>query len=79
VLLDEPSAGLSPQLVDSIFERIVMVNETGVAVLMVEQNARKSLQMAHRGYVLANGRNRFEGPGRSLLDDPEVGRLYLGG
>jgi ABC-type branched-subunit amino acid transport system ATPase component len=79
VLLDEPSAGLSPALVDSIFERIVMVNKTGVAVLMVEQNARKSLEMADRGYVLSNGRNRFEGPGRELLDDPEVGRLYLGG
>jgi ABC-type branched-subunit amino acid transport system ATPase component len=79
VLLDEPSAGLSPALVDVIFERIMMVNQTGVAVLMVEQNARKSLDMAHRGYVLANGRNRFEGPGHDLLTDPEVGRLYLGG
>jgi ABC-type branched-subunit amino acid transport system ATPase component len=79
VLLDEPSAGLSPALVDTIFERIVMVNKTGVAVLMVEQNARKSLDMADRGYVLANGRNRFEGPGHELLTDPEVGRLYLGG
>jgi ABC-type branched-subunit amino acid transport system ATPase component len=79
VLLDEPSAGLSPALVDTIFERIVMVNQTGVAVLMVEQNARKSLDMADRGYVLANGRNRFEGPGHELLTDPEVGRLYLGG
>ena len=79
VLLDEPSAGLSPKLVDSIFERIVKINEAGIAVLMVEQNARKSLEMAHRGYVLANGRNRFEGTGRELLTDPEVGRLYLGG
>jgi len=79
VLLDEPSAGLSPALVDSIFERIVMVNRTGVAVLMVEQNAQKSLEMAQRGYVLANGSNRFEGAGRDLLADPEVGRLYLGG
>jgi len=79
LLLDEPSAGLSPRMVDLIFERIVRVNETGVAIIMVEQNARQSLQMAHRGYVLANGENRFEGTGRDLLDDPEVGRLYLGG
>lgn len=79
VLLDEPSAGLSPVLVDAIFERIAMVNDTGVAILMVEQNAKKSLEMADRGYVLANGRNRFQGAGQELLNDPEVGRLYLGG
>lgn len=79
ILLDEPSAGLSPVLVDSIFERIKLVNQTGVAVLMVEQNAKKSLEMADRGYVLSNGRNRVDGPGQELLDDPEVGRLYLGG
>jgi len=79
LLLDEPSAGLSPKMVDVIFERIVRVNETGIAILMVEQNAKASLRMAHRGYVLANGENRFEGTGRELLDDPEVGRLYLGG
>ncbi len=79
LLLDEPSAGLAPKMVDVIFERILRVNETGVAILMVEQNARQSLKMAHRGYVLANGRNRFEGPGPELADDPEVGRLYLGG
>ncbi|HSH41182.1 MAG TPA: ABC transporter ATP-binding protein [Arenicellales bacterium] len=79
LLLDEPSAGLSPKMVDIIFDRIVRVNEEGIAVLMVEQNARQSLNMAHRGYVLANGENRFEGGGRELLNDPEVGRLYLGG
>ncbi len=79
LLLDEPSAGLSPKLVDEIFERIVSINATGVAILMVEQNAQKSLQMAHRGYVLANGENRFEGSAKSLLEDTEVGRLYLGG
>jgi ABC-type branched-subunit amino acid transport system ATPase component len=79
LLLDEPSAGLSPKLVDEIFERIVSINESGVAILMVEQNAKKSLQMAHRGYVLANGENRFEGSARALLEDTEVGRLYLGG
>ncbi|GGX89857.1 ABC transporter ATP-binding protein [Litchfieldella qijiaojingensis] len=79
LLLDEPSAGLSPKLVDEIFDNIRHINETGPAVLMVEQNARKSLAMAARGYVLASGQNRVEGPGQALLDDPEVGRLYLGG
>ena len=79
LLLDEPSAGLSPKMVDVIFERIVRINESGIAILMVEQNAKASLAMAHRGYVLANGQNRFEGTGRDLLEDPEVGRLYLGG
>jgi len=79
VLLDEPSAGLSPKLVEMIFERIARINQTGIAILMVEQNAKKSLEMAHRGYVLANGQNRFEGTGGELLGDPEIGRLYLGG
>ncbi len=79
LLLDEPSAGLSPKLVDMIFERIVKINESGVAILMVEQNAKKSLEMAHRGYVLAAGENRVDGTGEALLNDPEVGRLYLGG
>jgi len=79
LLLDEPSAGLSPRMVDVIFDRIVRINGEGIAILMVEQNAKASLQMAHRGYVLANGENRFEGTGDSLLNDPEVGRLYLGG
>jgi ABC-type branched-subunit amino acid transport system ATPase component len=62
-----------------IFERIAMVNQTGVAVLMVEQNARKSLDMADRAFVLAGGENRIEGTGAALLADPEVGRLFLGG
>ncbi|MGH6944086.1 MAG: ABC transporter ATP-binding protein [Geminicoccaceae bacterium] len=79
VLLDEPSAGLSPKMVELIFERIEQVNASGPAILIVEQNAKLSLQMADRGYVLANGRNRFEGTGQDLLHDPEVGRLYLGG
>ncbi|WP_021029168.1 ABC transporter ATP-binding protein [Litchfieldella anticariensis] len=79
LLLDEPSAGLSPKLVDEIFDNIHHINETGLAVLMVEQNARKSLAMATRGYVLASGQNRVDGTGQALLDDPEVGRLYLGG
>jgi ABC-type branched-subunit amino acid transport system ATPase component len=79
ILLDEPSAGLAPLLVDMIFEKIKDINASGVAVLMVEQNARKSLELAHRGYVLANGENRIDGPGQELLNDPEVAHLYLGG
>jgi ABC-type branched-subunit amino acid transport system ATPase component len=79
LLLDEPTAALSPKLVDEIFARIAHINATGVAILMVEQNARQSLQMAHRGYVLANGENRQEGAGPALLADPNVGNLYLGG
>lgn len=79
VLLDEPSAGLSPKMVTVIFEQIRKINEGGPAMLIVEQNAQLSLAMSDRGYVLASGENRFEGTGRQLLDDPEVGRLYLGG
>lgn len=79
LLLDEPTAALSPRLVDDIFNRIVRINETGIAIMMVEQNARQSLQLAHRGYVLANGENRQEGSGPELLADPNVGSLYLGG
>ncbi len=79
LLLDEPSAGLSPRLVDEIFENIRRINETGLAILMVEQNAKKSLELAARGYVLANGENRFTGTGQELLADPDVARLYLGG
>ncbi len=80
ILLDEPSAGLAPKMVDHIFERIVHVNQQfNVAVMMVEQNAKQSLQMAHRGYVMASGENRVEGTGDELLNDPDVARLYLGG
>ena len=79
LLLDEPSAGLAPLLVDMIFEKIREVNATGVAVLMVEQNAKKSLELADHAYVLVGGENRIDGAGDALLEDPEVGRLYLGG
>jgi ABC-type branched-subunit amino acid transport system ATPase component len=79
VLMDEPSAGLSPKMVGVIFEQIRKINKGGPAILIVEQNARLSLEMADRGYVLAGGQNRFEGAGQDLLHDPEVGRLYLGG
>ena len=79
LLLDEPSAGLAPMAVDAIFERIATINASGVAILMVEQNARRALAISHRGYVLDTGRNRFEGPGLELLANPEVVDLYLGG
>ena len=79
VLMDEPSAGLSPKMVGVIFDQIRKINESGPAILIVEQNAKLSLQMADRGYVLASGENRFEGTGQDLLNDPDVGRLYLGG
>jgi ABC-type branched-subunit amino acid transport system ATPase component len=79
LLLDEPSAGLSPVMVDAVFERIREINGRGVAVLLVEQNAREALRLSHRGYVLAGGQRRLEGAGPALLDDPEVSRLYLGG
>jgi branched-chain amino acid transport system ATP-binding protein len=79
LMLDEPTAGLSPLFMDQIFERIVEINRTGVAVLMVEQNARQALHIAHRGYVLAMGQNRHAGTGRELLDDPRVAEMFLGG
>ncbi|MBD1880097.1 MULTISPECIES: ABC transporter ATP-binding protein [unclassified Coleofasciculus] len=78
LLLDEPSAALSPLLVNNVFEQIQAINQTGKAIVLVEQNARKALGMAHRGYVLDTGRDRFTGPGSELLNDPKVGELYLG-
>jgi branched-chain amino acid transport system ATP-binding protein len=78
LLLDEPSAGLSPMMQDDVFERIARVNDVGVSVLIVEQNARRVLEIAHRGYVLDQGRNAYEGTGDSLLADPKVVELYLG-
>jgi neutral amino acid transport system ATP-binding protein len=78
LLLDEPSAALSPILVNSVFEQIKAINQTGTAIVLVEQNAKKALSMADRGYVLENGRDRFEGTGADLLNDPQVGALYLG-
>ncbi len=78
LLLDEPSAGLAPLLVSTIFEKIKEINASGVAMIIVEQNARQALKMAHYGYVLAMGRNVLDDDGDSLLDNEEVGRLYLG-
>ena len=78
LLLDEPSAGLSPMLQDEVFLRCKTINDTGVAILMVEQNARRALQVCDRGYVLDQGRNAYTGSGRDLLADPKVIELYLG-
>lgn len=79
LLLDEPSAGLSPANVDEIFERIHEIKDRGVSILMVEQNARRSLAVSNRGYVLDQGTNAYTGSGRNLLHDPKVAELYLGG
>ena len=79
LLLDEPSAGLAPKLVDLIFERVHKIKETGVAIVMVEQEIHRALRLADRAYVLANGCNRFEGSARELLGNPDLGRLYLRG
>ncbi len=79
VLLDEPSAGLSPAMTGLVFERIREINGTGVAVVLVEQNAREALGMSDRGYILVSGENRLEDTGRDLLDNPDVASLYLGG
>ena len=79
LLLDEPSLGLDPKMVEQVFHTIVRINEEGTTVLMVEQNAKKALGVSHRAFVLELGRNRFEGTGQDLLDDPEVRQHYLGG
>ncbi len=79
LLLDEPSAGLSPANVDEIFHRIHEIKDRGVSILMVEQNARRALAVSNRGYVLDQGTNAYTGSGRDLLHDPKVAELYLGG
>jgi ABC-type branched-subunit amino acid transport system ATPase component len=79
LLLDEPSAGLAPLIVADIFEKIKEINAGGVAIVIVEQNAREALKMAHHGYVLATGKNVLDDSGEALLTNDEVGRLYLGG
>lgn len=79
LMLDEPSAGLSPRYVIEIFETIVRVNKEGVGILMVEQNARQALAFASKGFVLAAGQNRFTGTGAELIADPEVAKSFLGG
>jgi len=79
LLLDEPTASLSPRMVGDILTKIRDINEKGVAILIVEQNAREALNLCHRGYVLVMGRNAMEDTGQNLLHSEEVGRLYLGG
>jgi len=79
MLIDEPSAGLSPKMVGIVFETIRQLRELGTTILMVEQNARRALEIADRGYVLELGKNRFEGTGQELLNREDVRRLYLGG
>ncbi len=79
LLLDEPSAGLAPNLVEMIFAKIIDINKAGVSMIIVEQNAREALKMADHGYVLAMGRNVLDDTGQALLANEEVGRLYLGG
>ncbi len=78
MLMDEPSAGLSPDRQDEVFINAKRINKTGVSIIMVEQNARRCLQICDRGYVLDQGRNAYTGGGRDLLDDPKVIELYLG-
>ncbi len=79
LMLDEPTAGVAPIVMDELFNHIIKVRETGVAILMVEQNARQALTIADRGYVLVTGENKFSGSGKELLNDPEVRRSFLGG
>jgi ABC-type branched-subunit amino acid transport system ATPase component len=79
LMLDEPTAGLAPRVVDDVFRQLRRLAEAGIAVLMVEQNARAALRVSDRGYVLSEGRNRFTGPARALLEEPAVAEAFLGG
>lgn len=79
LMLDEPTAGVSPIVMDELFDRIIEIARTGISILMVEQNARQALEIAHKGYVLVQGANRFTDTGQALLADPEVRRSFLGG
>ena len=79
LMLDEPTAGVSPIVMDELFDRIIDVANTGIAILMVEQNAKQALEIAHRGYVLAQGRNAYTDTGEALLANADVRRLFLGG
>jgi ABC-type branched-subunit amino acid transport system ATPase component len=79
LMVDEPSLGLDPRMVEIVFDTLLAINRDGTTILMVEQNAKKALSVSHRGFVLELGRNRFEGTGRALLDNPDVRQHYLGG
>ncbi len=78
LMLDEPTAGVSPIVMDELFDHITKVKATNVAIIMVEQNAKQALSISDRGYVLVTGKNKFEGSGKELLQDPEVRRSFLG-
>ena len=78
LMLDEPTAGLAPRMVEEVFRRLRGLAEAGIAVLMVEQNAKAALRVSDRGYVLTEGKNRFAGPARALLDDPAIAAAFLG-
>ena len=79
LMLDEPTAGVSPIVMDELFDRIIEISRTGLSVLMVEQNARQALEIADKGYVLVQGRNAYTGSGKELLSDPKVRKSFLGG
>ena len=79
LMLDEPTAGVSPIVMDELFQHIIKVKKNNVAIIMVEQNAKQALSISDRGYVLVTGQNKFEGSGNELLQDPEVRRSFLGG
>ena len=78
LMLDEPTAGVSPIVMDELFDHIVKIKKTNVAIIMVEQNAKQALSISDRGYVLVTGKNKFEGSGKDLLNDPDVRRSFLG-
>ena len=79
LMLDEPTAGVSPIVMDELFDRVIEVAKSGIAILMVEQNARQALSIANRGYVLVQERNRYTDTGAALMANPEVRRAFLGG
>ena len=79
LMLDEPTAGVSPIVMDDLFDRIIDVARTGIAILMVEQNAKQALTIADRGYVMVQGENRYTDTGAALLENPDVRRAFLGG
>ena len=79
LMLDEPTAGVSPIVMDELFDRIIEIAKTGIAILMVEQNAKQALGVSDRGYVLVDGANRYTGTGQELIEDREIARMFLGG
>jgi branched-chain amino acid transport system ATP-binding protein len=79
LMLDEPTAGVSPIVMDELFDRIIEIAKTGIAILMVEQNAKQALNIADKGYVLVQGRNRYTDSGKALMDNPDVRKAFLGG